>query len=137
MIGDALKLAAVRWLLAAALALGFAAGGVLGGWHGASKRAELASELAKCRGADADAAASALERQSETVTANMDRLAGLADQIEGTGRRFEQFRSEPREVVYRVECLSGDDDRRRLCNIAPAHPDCAGGLQRGAGPDPH
>lgn len=121
----ALTLAQRHWKLFAGLGAGLVAGALLGSWWAAGERARLASDLSACERADADAAKSALAAQSETVERNTARTSELLDQLSGAASRFDQVRSEPREIVYRVECLSGGDDRERLCRIAPDHPDCA------------
>jgi hypothetical protein len=132
MIRSVLRLALGRPLLtgglAAALFAGtFAAGTGTGMWlqslRESKAREALAVDLAACRGSQADAAIAAAKRQTETTTANLTRMSGLADRLDATANAFDQINGEPREVVYRAECLSDRDDERRMRELAAGDPD--------------
>jgi len=126
-----LKLIGNPWAMAgAALALislgaslGFAGGKLIG----SGARADLATSLAACQSADAEAAKTALSEQSQTITANARRSETLTDRLDAITRRAEAQGREPREVIYRMECLADDSDIERMCQLAgDDHPDCQG-----------
>lgn len=108
-----------------AASIGFGAGQLAG----AGKRAELAEALTDCARAEAAAAVQALESQGRLAGENARRLEDFGSRLSGAVTRAEQIGREPREIVYRVECLADDADLERLCRIAPDHPDCADQLR--------
>jgi hypothetical protein len=113
-----MRLPSPPWLYAGAFALGVAvatpAGMSIQSLREAASRAELATELAKCRQGQAVAAVESMDRTARTIDENITRLAGVADRITATGERLAQLEDRPRENPDRIECLADDDDAERM-----------------------
>lgn len=104
-------------IAAAVFAAGMGAGATVQGLRQNAAHMEAVTQLAACRGADAEASRKTLERATRTMEANAVRQSDVTGQLIAGAEAFRELQETPREVSVRLECIGAGDDERRMQRI--------------------